>query len=32
MNIRVLIISLCMALAVGPVFAAEKAELKTQKD
>ncbi len=32
MNIRVLIVSLCMALAVGPVFAAEKAELKTQKE
>ncbi len=32
MNVRVLIISLCMVLAVSPAFGAEKAELKTQKD
>ncbi len=32
MTIRVLIVSLCMALAVSPVFGAEKAELKTHKD
>ncbi|MGE5172664.1 MAG: FKBP-type peptidyl-prolyl cis-trans isomerase [Betaproteobacteria bacterium] len=32
MNVRVLIISLCMALAVSPAFGGEKAELKTQKD
>ncbi len=32
MNVRVLIITLCMALAVSPVSGGEKAELKTQKD
>ncbi|HSB34996.1 MAG TPA: FKBP-type peptidyl-prolyl cis-trans isomerase [Nitrospirota bacterium] len=32
MNIRVMVIALCMLFAVSPVFGAEKAELKTDKD
>ncbi len=32
MNVRVLIVPLCIILAGSPVFAGEKAELKTQKD
>ncbi len=32
MNVRVLIIPLCLVLAGSPVFAGEKTELKTQKD
>lgn len=32
MNVRMLIISLCMVFAVSPVFSAEKTELKTDKD
>jgi FKBP-type peptidyl-prolyl cis-trans isomerase FklB len=32
MNVRVLIVPLCIALTGSPVFAGEKAELKTQKD
>lgn len=32
MNIRIMMITLCMALAVSPVFGEEKTELKTEKD